>query len=148
MTGAGGVKPWASFAPPGEPGALSPRAPRAQTDRRPRTRTAGTGAKHGDEARNRAPGTAAPRTAEASPAEPSPAEHSPVAPGTPHPANQDQACRSRRHGGPEHRITAVHRDLLGRWNTGTPLTALLALGGAGQGDAAHRRRWRETYGRG
>ncbi|MFF8568654.1 hypothetical protein ACF06N_27285 [Streptomyces albidoflavus] len=48
----------------------------------------------------------------------------------------------------EHRITAVHRDLLGRWNTGTPLTALLALGGAGQGDAAHRRRWRETYGRG
>ncbi|MEY6567408.1 restriction endonuclease, partial [Streptomyces sp. PGLac3x] len=49
---------------------------------------------------------------------------------------------------PHPRSTAVHRDLLGRWNTGTPLTALLALGGAGQGDAAHRRRWRETYGRG
>ncbi len=48
----------------------------------------------------------------------------------------------------EHRITAVHRDLLGLWNSGTPLTALLAVGGAGQGDAAHRRRWRETYGRG
>ncbi|WP_455753798.1 restriction endonuclease [Streptomyces koyangensis] len=48
----------------------------------------------------------------------------------------------------EHRITPVHRDLLGLWNTGTPLTTLLALGGAGQGDAAHRRRWRETYGRG
>ncbi|XXP69042.1 restriction endonuclease [Streptomyces sp. BBFR102] len=48
----------------------------------------------------------------------------------------------------EHRIVAVHRDLLGLWNTGTPLTALLDLGGAGQGDTAHRRRWRETYGRG
>ncbi|CAM5402231.1 restriction endonuclease [Streptomyces diastaticus] len=48
----------------------------------------------------------------------------------------------------EHRIVAVHRDLLGLWNTGTPLTALLGLGGAGQGGAAHRRRWRETYGRG
>ncbi|MFE6718674.1 restriction endonuclease [Streptomyces albidoflavus] len=48
----------------------------------------------------------------------------------------------------EHHITPVHRDLLGLWNTGTPLTTLLALGGAGQGDATHRRRWRETYGRG
>ncbi|MFD5026773.1 restriction endonuclease [Streptomyces sp. NPDC058373] len=47
----------------------------------------------------------------------------------------------------DHRILAVHRDLLGLWNTGTPLTALLPLNGAGQGDAAHRRRWRETYGR-
>ncbi|MGW4459864.1 hypothetical protein ACWEJQ_27325 [Streptomyces albidoflavus] len=68
------------------------------------------------------------------------------------PARRGQARRAKPGGAKplatEHRITAVHRDLLGRWNTGTPLTALLALGGAGQGDAAHRRRWRETYGRG
>lgn len=45
-----------------------------------------------------------------------------------------------------HRILAVHRDLLGQWNTGTPLPALLALNGTGQGDRAHRRRWKDTYG--
>jgi restriction system protein len=46
----------------------------------------------------------------------------------------------------EHRILAVHRDLLGQWNTGTPLPALLALNGTGQDDRAHRRRWKDTYG--
>lgn len=46
----------------------------------------------------------------------------------------------------QHRILAVHRDLLGQWNTGTPLSALLTLNGSGQGDRAHRRRWKNTYG--
>lgn len=44
-----------------------------------------------------------------------------------------------------HGILAVHRDLLGQWNTGTPLPALLPLNGTGQGDRAHRRRWKNTY---
>ncbi|WP_369202107.1 restriction endonuclease [Streptomyces sp. PU-14G] len=42
-------------------------------------------------------------------------------------------------------VLAVHRDLLGVWNTGTPLQAMLPLNGMGQGDRAHRRRWRNTY---
>lgn len=45
----------------------------------------------------------------------------------------------------EHGVLAVHRDLLGQWNTGTPLLSLLALNGAGQGDRAHRGRWKTTY---
>ncbi|MFI1014350.1 restriction endonuclease [Streptomyces sp. NPDC020965] len=45
-----------------------------------------------------------------------------------------------------HGILAIHRDLLGQWNTGTPLTALLPLNGSGQGDRRHRRRWKRTYG--
>ncbi|WP_435177494.1 restriction endonuclease [Actinacidiphila sp. bgisy145] len=32
-----------------------------------------------------------------------------------------------------HRILAVHRDLLGQWNTGTPLLALYPLNGTAQG---------------
>ncbi|MFC5724944.1 restriction endonuclease [Streptomyces gamaensis] len=43
-------------------------------------------------------------------------------------------------------IIAIHRDLLGLWNSGTPLAALAGLNGAGQGDRGHRRRWRKTYG--
>ncbi|MFC8074387.1 restriction endonuclease [Streptomyces sp. NPDC057307] len=46
-----------------------------------------------------------------------------------------------------HGILAVHRDLLGQWNTGTPLQELLPLNGTGQGDRAHRRRWKDTYGK-
>ncbi len=42
-------------------------------------------------------------------------------------------------------ILAVHRDLLGQWNTGTPLLNLLSLNGTGQGDGGHRRRWKDTY---
>ncbi|WTL28850.1 restriction endonuclease [Streptomyces sp. NBC_01498] len=45
-----------------------------------------------------------------------------------------------------HGILAVHRDLLGQWNTGTRLQALLPLNGTGQGDRVHRRRWKDTYG--
>ncbi|MEU8571472.1 restriction endonuclease [Streptomyces pathocidini] len=44
-----------------------------------------------------------------------------------------------------HGVLAVHRDLLGQWNTGTPLQAMLPLNGTGQGDRAHRRRWKDTY---
>ncbi|MFG3256060.1 restriction endonuclease [Streptomyces sp. NPDC048172] len=47
----------------------------------------------------------------------------------------------------QQRVVAVHRDLLGQWSNGTPLRSLLPLNGAGQGDRAHRRRWRDTYGR-
>ncbi|WP_078076373.1 restriction endonuclease [Streptomyces niveus] len=46
----------------------------------------------------------------------------------------------------QHDILAVHRDLLGLWNTGTPLPALLPLNGTGQGDRTHRKRWKDTYG--
>lgn len=46
----------------------------------------------------------------------------------------------------QHGILAVHRDLLGLWNAGTPLPELLPLNGTGQGDRAHRRRWKDTYG--
>ncbi|WFB11828.1 restriction endonuclease [Streptomyces sp. LX-29] len=45
----------------------------------------------------------------------------------------------------QHGVLAVHRDLLGVWNTGTPLQAMLPLNGAGQGDRAHRKRWKDTY---
>ncbi|MCF2532891.1 restriction endonuclease [Yinghuangia soli] len=45
-------------------------------------------------------------------------------------------------------IWAIHRDFLGLWNSGTRLSALAELNGTGQGDARHRRRWRDTYGDG
>lgn len=45
----------------------------------------------------------------------------------------------------QHGVLAVHRDLLGQWNTGTPLQSMLPLNGAGQGDRTHRRRWKQTY---
>lgn len=45
----------------------------------------------------------------------------------------------------QHGILALHRDLLGQWNTGTPLPALLSLNGTGQGDRAHRQCRRDTY---
>ncbi|MBU7599413.1 restriction endonuclease [Streptomyces sp. P38-E01] len=44
-----------------------------------------------------------------------------------------------------HGVLAVHRDLLGQWNTGSPLSELLPINGSGQGDRRHRRRWKETY---
>lgn len=44
-----------------------------------------------------------------------------------------------------HDILALHRDLLGQWNTGTPLAALLPLNGKGQGNQRHRRQWKRTY---
>ncbi|MET9881476.1 restriction endonuclease [Actinacidiphila glaucinigra] len=47
----------------------------------------------------------------------------------------------------EHGILAVHRDHLGLWNNGASLMSLISVNGSGQGDGAHRRRWRETYGR-
>ncbi|RAJ61782.1 restriction system protein [Streptomyces sp. Amel2xB2] len=43
-------------------------------------------------------------------------------------------------------IVTVHRDVLGLWNKGTPLTGLFEINGSGQGDRAHRVRWRNTYG--
>ncbi|GAB2812005.1 hypothetical protein GCM10027091_50030 [Streptomyces daliensis] len=46
----------------------------------------------------------------------------------------------------QHGILAVHRDHLGLWHSGTPLTALFAVNGAGQGDRRHRARWKKTYG--
>jgi restriction system protein len=47
----------------------------------------------------------------------------------------------------QHGILAVHRDHLGLWNNGASLSALSALNGRGQGDARHRRRWGQAYGR-
>ncbi|MDK1475469.1 restriction endonuclease [Streptomyces sp. 549] len=46
----------------------------------------------------------------------------------------------------EHGILAIHRDHLGLWNNGTPLPALTALNGSGQGDTRHRARWKQAYG--
>lgn len=46
----------------------------------------------------------------------------------------------------KHGILAVHRDLLGLWNSGASLGSLLDVNGSGQGDARHRARWRKTYG--
>lgn len=43
-------------------------------------------------------------------------------------------------------IIALHRDHLGQWNKGTPLTELFALNGTGHGNQAHRTRWKNTYG--
>lgn len=45
----------------------------------------------------------------------------------------------------QHGVLALHRDLLGQWNMGTPLPALLPFNGSGQGDQRHRRRWKQTY---
>ncbi|WP_329065841.1 restriction endonuclease [Streptomyces sp. NBC_01429] len=47
----------------------------------------------------------------------------------------------------QHGILAVHRDHFGLWNNGTPLHSLTPLNGRGQGDTAHRARWRDTYGK-
>ncbi|MET7479744.1 restriction endonuclease [Streptomyces sp. NPDC005648] len=44
-------------------------------------------------------------------------------------------------------IVAVNRDLLGAWNSGASLPALMGLDGTGEGDARHRARRRTTYGR-
>lgn len=46
----------------------------------------------------------------------------------------------------EHGILAVHRDLLGLWNTGASLMSLSEVNGGGQGDARHRARWKQAYG--
>ncbi|MDX3077866.1 restriction endonuclease [Streptomyces sp. MI02-7b] len=46
----------------------------------------------------------------------------------------------------EHGILAVHRDHLGLWNNGASLTSLISVNGSGQGDGAHRKRWKKTYG--
>ncbi|WP_340560030.1 restriction endonuclease [Streptomyces sp. GSL17-111] len=43
-------------------------------------------------------------------------------------------------------IIAVHRDLLGLWNSGASLTSLIEVNGSGQGDVRHRARWKQTYG--
>ncbi|MFS8202780.1 restriction endonuclease [Streptomyces sp. CWNU-52B] len=47
----------------------------------------------------------------------------------------------------EHGILAVHRDLLGLWNNGVPLSSLSGLNGRGQGDVRHRARWKQAYGK-
>lgn len=47
----------------------------------------------------------------------------------------------------QHGILAVHRDLLGLWNSGASLTSLTAVNGRGQGDRGHSSRWRHVYGR-
>ena len=46
----------------------------------------------------------------------------------------------------EHDILAVHRDHLGQWNNGASLLSLSEVNGRGQGDARHRRRWKQAYG--
>lgn len=46
----------------------------------------------------------------------------------------------------QHDILAVHRDLLGLWNSGASLMALPGVNGRGQGDARHRVRWKKAYG--
>lgn len=46
----------------------------------------------------------------------------------------------------EHDILAVHRDHLGQWNNGASLMSLSELNGRGQGDARHRKRWKQAYG--
>lgn len=43
-------------------------------------------------------------------------------------------------------ILAIHRDILGLWNKGTPLMNLFEINGSGQGDRAHQARWKNTYG--
>ncbi|GHH79671.1 hypothetical protein GCM10018793_33100 [Streptomyces sulfonofaciens] len=43
-------------------------------------------------------------------------------------------------------VLALHRDLLGQWNTGTPLQDLLHLNGTGQGDRSRGRRRKNPYG--
>lgn len=45
-----------------------------------------------------------------------------------------------------HDILAVHRDHLGLWNNGASLLSLSEVNGRGQGDARHRRRWKQAYG--
>ncbi|AXK34373.1 restriction endonuclease [Streptomyces armeniacus] len=47
----------------------------------------------------------------------------------------------------EHGILAVHRDHLGLWNNGASLSSLISVNGSGQGDARHRARWKQAYGK-
>ncbi|WP_257583958.1 restriction endonuclease [Streptomyces sp. TLI_146] len=47
----------------------------------------------------------------------------------------------------QHGILAVHRDHLGLWNNGATLLSLSEVNGGGQGDARHRARWRQAYGK-
>ncbi|MFF1297867.1 MULTISPECIES: restriction endonuclease [unclassified Streptomyces] len=47
----------------------------------------------------------------------------------------------------EHGILAVHRDHLGLWNNGASLLSLSGVNGQGQGDARHRARWKQAYGK-
>lgn len=47
----------------------------------------------------------------------------------------------------QHGILAVHRDLLGLWNNGASLLSLADVNGRGQGDARHRARWKQAYGK-
>ncbi|MES5823379.1 restriction endonuclease [Streptomyces sp. RG80] len=46
-----------------------------------------------------------------------------------------------------HHILAVHRDHLGLWNNGASLLSLIEVNGRGQGDARHRARWKQAYGK-
>lgn len=46
----------------------------------------------------------------------------------------------------EHDILVVHRDHLGQWNNGASLPSLSEVNGRGQGDARHRKRWKQAYG--
>ncbi|WP_320777444.1 restriction endonuclease [Streptomyces sp. CRN 30] len=43
-------------------------------------------------------------------------------------------------------VVAIHRDFLGLWHNGASLLSFGEVNGAGQGDRAHRARWRATYG--
>lgn len=45
----------------------------------------------------------------------------------------------------QHGIWALHRDLLGLWNSGASLMSFPQVNGDGQGDREHRARWRNTY---
>ncbi len=47
----------------------------------------------------------------------------------------------------EHSILAIHRDHLGLWNNGASLLSLSRVNGRGQGDARHRTRWKQAYGK-
>ena len=47
----------------------------------------------------------------------------------------------------QHGILAVHRDHLGLWNSGASLLSLGEVNGGGQGDARHRTRWKQAYGK-
>ncbi|WP_455711886.1 hypothetical protein [Streptomyces griseorubiginosus] len=40
----------------------------------------------------------------------------------------------------------MHRDHLGLWNNGASLMSLSEVNGRGQGDARHRKRWKQAYG--
>jgi restriction system protein len=44
----------------------------------------------------------------------------------------------------QHGVRALDRDLLGRWNSGTPLLALVPGDDAGRGDGFHVERWKDA----